>query len=506
MSPGNAALGSVGTPADRDHRFNGSNGTSVSYPRSSKTYGPTGNSDEYGINRDTLSSSPERIRLLENNSSLDVVPEDGIVMDFSPSVENRIPRYTAGAPLVDDEEEEEWELDEELEEQGLYRGSYRRLVLLYTLTPITFLVAFSLLAALPYVLYPMTQDWPYPSVPYFPHPFPELLTSAALFSLSHLTRDPMISLIISMFPSPSAVVPTVLATAIHTLIYLLLQQSALALLLVAQHMHERPTTRDAAFLRVWWLALGWAAAEAVIGTCQGYQARAAYRDVLVTVRRSAETPTKFDCGVETDGMGLGPMSPLGSGSRSPSSKPAGTRTQSTLELFERQVEDDVYDRSRGGQPFRDLEEAEGERQPLLPPREARNSQDQAIKMLVEDELEELLAIRAREELEDAYGVPVIRIPVFISCLQRINALLLILGVSLLLAQGYLRSTFARDGASPNHALAITAPVVWVVQCYLALLHTPLVLPRMGVPAVVYSGSLVSLGAFFAGLAMWEGLS
>ncbi|KAG6910376.1 hypothetical protein DXG01_011091 [Tephrocybe rancida] len=485
----NAAFGSVGNVADR-HHSNGYRSVSKSHSPP-KTYGSV---DAHVVNRSTLTSSPERIR--PDSTLLDVVPEDRIVMEFSPD-ETRTPRYTAGAPLDDDEETEEWELDQELEEQGLYRGSYRRLVLLYTLIPITFVVVFSMLAALPYVLYPMNHDWPYPSVPYFQHPFPELLASASLFSLSHLLRDPIITIATSIFPSPSAAVPTVLATALHTLVSLTLQQSALPLLQVTQNTPPRPTTHDGAFRRVWWLALGWAATEAIIGICQGYQARSHYRDVLVTVRRTAETPS-----TKADGPEVRPMGPVSSAtSRSPVGGKQTATGQSTLELFERQVEDDVYGGDRGGpQPFG---EEQGERQPLLPPPRV---EEQAIKLLVEDELEELLAIRARDELEDAYGIPVIHIPVFISCLQRINDLLLALGVSLLLAQAYLRSSLARGVTTPSHALVITAPIVWAIRCYLSLLHTPLVLPRMGVPAVVYTASLISLSTFFAGLGMWEGVS
>ncbi|KNZ76622.1 hypothetical protein J132_09366 [Termitomyces sp. J132] len=380
-------------------------------------------------------------------------------------VEPRTPRYIGGAPLDGDDEVEEWELDEELEEQGLYRGTYRRLVLLYSLNPLTFAIAFALLAALPHAFYPISETWPYPSVPYLRHPFPELLTSAALFSLSYLLRDPISSLFSFMFPSSFTKLSTVFATSLQTLLYLTLQQLSLVLLSVTQHAPAKPTTRDAAFRRVWWLALGWACAEAVINISKGYQARALYRDVLVTVRRSEDGPGKSN----------------------------GTENQ-----------DDVYDGQRS-QPFGD-EEA-GEYHPLLS--KGAEDKDQAIKLLVEDELDELIAMRAREELEDAYGVPVIRIPVFLTCLQRVNDLLLTLGLTLLLAQAYLRSAVSRDDPLPgssNFSLMIAAPVAWVGQCYLALLHTPVILPRMGVPTVVYHASLMSLSAFFGGLAAWKGLS
>lgn len=279
-------------------------------------------------------------------------------------------------------------------------------MLLYTLSPLTFAIAFALMAALPYAFYPVTEAWPYPSVPYLRHPFPELLTSSALFSLSYLLRDPVSSLITSIFPASFTILPTVLATALHTLLYLIFQQSSLVLLSVTQHAPVKPTTCDAAFRRVWWLALGWSCAEAIIGISKGYQARALYRDVLVTVRRSgSEAVTGKSYGTESRDLGPGASS---SGSKSPRGKgpitnqPASASGQSTLELFERQVEDDVYDGQRL-QPF--SEEEAGEHHPLLP--KGAKSKEQAIKLLVEDELNELIALRAREELEDAYGMPVI---------------------------------------------------------------------------------------------------
>ena len=86
-----------------------------------------------------------------------------------------------------------------------------------------------------------------------------------------------------------------------------------------------------------------------------------------------------------------------------------------------------------------------------------------------------------------------------------------LGVCLLLSHAYICSTAAvsssfqvfQDGT--NTPLLITLPTVALVQFGLAVLHTPLVVPVLGVPTVVYTCSLVSLGSFFAGLGVWEGL-
>jgi hypothetical protein len=106
-----------------------------------------------------------------------------------------------------------------------------------------------------------------------------------------------------------------------------------------------------------------------------------------------------------------------------------------------------------------------------------------------------------------------RIPVFISCLQRVNSIIFSLGVYLLVSFAYTCSTFAlsppsdRDSAEKtNVPFYVTVPSVLLLQFSLAVMQTPLVLPRLGVHTVVYAGLLVSLGSFFAGLAVWEALS
>jgi hypothetical protein len=93
-------------------------------------------------------------------------------------------------------------------------------------------------------------------------------------------------------------------------------------------------------------------------------------------------------------------------------------------------------------------------------------------------------------------------------------MLLSLGVYLILSSAYLRSTIAisspsttaRDPIKTNTPLFITLPLVLLVQYSLAIMHTPLVLPRIGVHTVVYAGLLISLGTFFVGLGVWEALS
>lgn len=125
------------------------------------------------------------------------------------------------------------------------------------------------------------------------------------------------------------------------------------------------------------------------------------------------------------------------------------------------------------------------------------------------------------------------IPVFISCLHRINSILSSLGITLLLTAAYMRSTLAyhspfdlRDdpptfasiphgrGPSPlttvpfrpsNRTLLYTLPPILVVQTVLAMMHTPWILPRIGIHTFVYINLLFSLGYFFGGLGLWEAL-
>lgn len=59
--------------------------------------------------------------------------------------------------------------------------------------------------------------------------------------------------------------------------------------------------------------------------------------------------------------------------------------------------------------------------------------------------------------------------------------------------------------SDNTLLFVSFPLIVFLQGALILLHTPRILPRIGVQTFVYVGLLVSLSAFFAGLGVWEGI-
>ncbi|TFK29112.1 hypothetical protein FA15DRAFT_664425 [Coprinopsis marcescibilis] len=490
-----------------------------------------------------IKGSPERLR--RNSSGLLIsVPEDS-GMDFERQADaaHRPTFYTGGSRLNssdddddDDEDEvEEWLIEEELAKEGLYRGSYRRIVMLYSLTPISTILTFVCLACFPIFVYPLSPDSPhssYPYSPYLPYPFPELLTAAALWSLSQLLRESVSAFSASIPDTVGAFFVPLITTLSQTLISIFLKLSTIVLLLIAANTEQhQPTWRDHSFRRVWAVALGWAGIEAIVGIKQGYEHIALYHDVLVTVRRVSSPDTS------TQAL------PRGVSRENAISM---TPTSSTMDPRGGKLDDDDYDDDDDDLTPR---VASGERQPLLPPPpqpnhgESSQTSKNAIAQEVENDLEQLMALKAREELEEIYGMPVIYIPVFISCMHRINAVLLSLGNFLLISGAYLRSSFVtapfphpsppqplsplphstshhpyllglsdlptslqlRLSTHSNTLFGLTLLGVTLAQLILVVLHSSWVLPRIGIHTFVYVSCLISLGMFFAGLGYWEAL-
>jgi hypothetical protein len=169
---------------------------------------------------------------------------------------------------------------------------------LYTVVPLTTLLSFICLALVPTLVFTTQTPSLFPYPPYLPFPILEALTATALWSLSYLIRDFLYATALFIVPSFlsssfSTIIITILSATLQTTFNLLLRQIAIPILLIpyysnhlAQH-HRYPTWEDDAFKRVWWVALGWAAAEAVVGVKQGYESIALYKDVLVNVNMSS---------------------------------------------------------------------------------------------------------------------------------------------------------------------------------------------------------------------------
>lgn len=405
-------------------------------------------------------SSPERERLRSGELTfLHRVPEDGDPMVFSPvpmesqrslqpsddqgrsedhqaerlatfGVQHDLQLPEARPPVTtgnnDEEEETDSILDQELAEHGLYRGSYHRLVSLYTLTPIFTILVFVVLACLPSIAYPLpTKTLPghtHPYAAYLPFPLPELFTATAFWSLSYLLNTFIFSFASSLLPSSSLAFLT-LSTLAQSTTTIILRQAVMPILLIPRSAaHDYPTWHDVTFRRVWWVSLGWAAAEAIVGIKQGYDGIALYRDVLVSVRRVASVLSHNYKQDNVGALGSDSVRQGWSGGGEPSQRVSSRHREEDAErqpLLERRPSiSDIADRS-GAQLRPDALEEE-----------------------VERDVDELIALRGREELEDLYGMPFIHIPVFISCLHRFNSVMFVLGSTLFLTAAYMCSTLS----------------------------------------------------------------
>jgi hypothetical protein len=266
-----------------------------------------------------------------------------------------------------------------------------------------------------------------------------------------------------------------------------------------------PTWRDWAFRRVWWIGLGWCAAEAIVGISQGYEQIALYRDVLVP---EGEVEHYVSLGQGQD-VGLGKSVLAEDHDTEGSTSPAITAAKNKHAAENEASAEGTSSRNGSGSI-----DGIG-----LQPKQF-HLEDTEIKMQVERDLDDLIALKEREELEEVYGVPVIRIPVFVSCLQRVSSIIFSMGLTLLISASYLHCPISLSSLPPsahtvhvedktqptNRSFYITFPIVLIIHISLSFLHTPLVLPRIGVHTTAYVGLLIGLGCLFAGLGMWDALS
>ncbi|KAF5329652.1 hypothetical protein D9619_008923 [Psilocybe cf. subviscida] len=387
------------------------------------------------------------------------------------------------------EEEEEWLLDEELAKQGLYRGNLalilqmkrihsrlssgnmKNLFLLYSLVPLSAGIAFILLALIPAFVLPHKTQSLYPYPPYLPYPLPEVFTTVALWSLSYLLRDFLYgvalfvtSWVLQRLPKFIPVVASALSAILQSASTLFLRQLAVPILLVpyysthptigpgggvntadvlfAHRKNHYPTWQDDAFRRVWWIALGWAAAEAIVGIKQGYENIALYREVLVNVSKNSGKAGLMSK-TPINGGGLAPgRSPIprALAQTNHSRREAMTDVDATptqrdgqdrnlsIDTVERTIRPPVQrsgysdslstmSNSCRGSMYEPLETSQtvGETRPLLAPhiqtstilRYDHISERILADNEIERDLDQLAALKSREDLEEIYGIPFI---------------------------------------------------------------------------------------------------
>lgn len=329
-------------------------------------------------------------------------------------------------------------------------GDYKTLLALYTLVPLSSLFAFVSLALIPILAFPSRVDSLYPYPPYLPYPLPEIFTAAALWSLAYLLRDPLYATCIflaSLIPFPSRrfseLIPFLTSSfsaILQSASTLFLRQLAVPILLVpyfssdhsnllwpllyegirTPHQHDFPVWQDVAFRRVWWIALGWAMAEAVVGIKQGYENIGLYKDVLVGVRVNAtrsklmaetrlrsipvdRTPSN---GQAADYNSIAPAQRDQNGQWRDTSTNSRTG-EAMLSAITPQGRPPDFDLRHYSADELRSSGITAETRPLLSRQMTREGDRLMVENEVERDLEELIMLKNREELEEIYGTPVI---------------------------------------------------------------------------------------------------
>lgn len=247
---------------------------------------------------------------------------------------------------------------------------------LYSLVPITAAVLLIFLALAPVAFWESGKTPAPPHPPYYPIPVPEVLLSSALWALAYLARAPLYSATSIALVSLHPFFIDVAFNLIHAVLFNLLRISSLPLLGLRQQMqHARSTWHDQVFIRVWWLSLGWAIIDVIVGIAQSYSQIALYRSALVPEDKVADV--------------------LGHASGQDSQTNILNSSDEHLPLSPRQGEPAEHMLIPAvGKPS-----VSGVITPL--------SINEAIRLAVDQDLEQLVNLKEREDLEEIYGFPVI---------------------------------------------------------------------------------------------------
>jgi hypothetical protein len=231
---------------------------------------------------------------------------------------------------------------------------------MHAATPIlSVLVIASLVLAPPFLF---ETAFPPSHPPLLPHPIPSILFAASVWSLKHLIRIPLFS------SFEYAGLPSWAAPAAHAVLSDALRFFSVPLLFSLScstphddaRCHPAPSSRDPAFALAWFFALGWSATETAYAVFQTYEQLALYRDVLV--------PPPFLAGPDE--------------ALYPSGEAEAERSAVPRDYAEERRRSGMLTASPGG--MADITEE-----------------------MLEEELERLARVKARQELEEVYGMPIV---------------------------------------------------------------------------------------------------
>ena len=437
------------------------------------------------------------------------------------------------------------------------KASYRRALISYTLTVTLsssiFLVLFGVLKI---------TAWPHELQP---SPLREFLVAAGAWTVAYALRLP-IHFLMTLCHNYVNAYTTILSTFLQVFTQEALR---LAILVLIQLHLERPGKHasralsfdptlpsptdpdldwaplpdvyDRAFTQAWWLGMGWATVDVAVGIAQGYEQLSLYRDVLARDALARDRHQQRSHAQTSSPSPSRQKRVLRSNQQTPRDPPLSTRSHSNYQLGgSLQVEPPVEapppptnNNASGAASI--VIHATPERMPTNDPvnttdqngavaQEGQTHFRTSLRDL-EAELSHLITRKQRAELEEVYGSPLPRIPIFLIALQRLDSILLSLGLTLLISSAYLRALYlpALTPETPGYGGArqykddwevdwrrvsnTTVPVFAVVVLVHFLLSILWIeaLPRVGVHTASYVGLLVSLAMFFAGLGYWGAL-
>ncbi|KAG9125000.1 hypothetical protein FRC07_009406 [Ceratobasidium sp. 392] len=353
------------------------------------------------------------------------------------------------AVVLDDEELSEYE------SVMLPDMSYAQVIRSFAFVPFACFSLFAVLVLLVTFAWAPGRDQPHSNTPYpyLPHGR-AFLVGAAGWVVSYACRTPIYAAVTlgGRWASLSSVI---VASVCSVLAQEGLRLGVLILLGVRLHTwYGHPqwtpylTPQDEAFRDAWWIALGWSTVEAGLSIFQGYEQLALYKDLFDARDRDEETWRNT--------------------------------TINALQFDSRAI-------SRSAASSTD---EDAKRAAILSPSD--------IASIVEEDLIQSIQLRDREALELVFGVPLPNIPVFISCLQRIDGQLLSMGFTLLVSAAYVSEQRTRLFRGTIFGLVIALHSILTVVWAEAL-------PRIGIHTASYTSLLVAIGTFFTGLALWGAL-
>ncbi|KAG8907954.1 hypothetical protein FRB99_001462 [Tulasnella sp. 403] len=406
------------------------------------------------------------------------------------------------------------EVDEEADEvEELVDVPYSTLVRNYTLVPISAYLFLGSLTVLFAIAWPSTSDSNEPSgpasAPWYPRPhLASLLVGASAWVVSYSLRVPLF-----LLSSCLATYADSLAISLSTVLHVALEEAMRlgALVLLGIRLGDGNSNRgddewglwprpgDDAFRKTFYVAVGWAFVEVAWSVAQGYEQLALYRDLLPPspsflqqyYSGSHVVPDDVSSSSESESISHRYVhAALKKSISPPESRPRGPLSRSSIDAG-------LYGEAA-----------------------------------LDAEMRELINLQSRTELEMVYGVPPPNIPVFISILQRIDSILLTIGLTLTISSVYLAQLANHSAPPPSESLPNSSPPSILVvhpestpaeieaaltntfpsYVVLTLLHGSLALmwtealPRIGVHTASYTALVVSLGVFFAGLAWWGALN